>query len=138
MERGLFDFGYRDADVLLQCAGRSVLRPPENAVEVSLGPVRRVLPATARGKEDTFTEPSPGHGRAGGGDDPDAVGEERDVVEGDTRVEVLANEMVAVVQGGGEEFNRYFGGLGGLLRDIDELESGELACQQLRQRKHRK
>lgn len=68
--------------------------------------------------------------RASGGDNPDTVGKEGNVVEGDAWVEVLANKVVTVVQGNSEEFNFYFGGLGTWLGDVDEFESGELACQQ--------
>lgn len=58
-----------------------------------------------------------GGGRGGavaaeGGDGAVAVGEER-VGEGDARVEVLADEEVAVVEGAGREFDEELAGAGG-------------------------
>lgn len=115
--------------MLLQCAVWNVFRPAEDAVGALFGSVGGALPATARRKEYTFTEPVLGHGGASGGDDPNGIGEERDA-EGDARVEVLADEVVTVVQGSCEEFNLYFGRLGTWFGNVDEFESDKLTCQQ--------
>ncbi len=66
-----------------------------------------------------------GGGRGGAGGDYDAapVGEEGDG-EGRTRVEVLADEEVAVVKGGGCEADEEFVGFGGGLGDFCNLETG--------------
>lgn len=69
-----------------------------------------VFPACARVEEDAFSGPLLGGGGGPRGcDDADAVGEEGDA-EGSARVEVLADEEVAVVEGGGGEG---YDGLGG-------------------------
>lgn len=52
-----------------------------------------------------------------------AVGEER-VCEGDGRVEVLADEEVAVVEGCGVEADEELAGAGGGEGDVGELEAG--------------
>lgn len=76
------------------------------------GPLGAVFPACPRVENDALVEPLRGGGRAAGRcDDAGAVGEERDA-KGGTRVEVLADEEVAVVEGGGAEGDN---GLEGLL-----------------------
>lgn len=64
-----------------------------------------------------------GGGGAGGDDDAAAVGEEGDV-EGRAGVEVLADEEVAVVEGGGGEADEEFVGLRGGVGDFGYLETG--------------
>jgi hypothetical protein len=67
------------------------------------GPFEAVFPARARVEYDALLEPFLRvWGGSGRRDGADAVGEERDA-EGCARVEVLADEEVAVVEGGGGE-----------------------------------
>lgn len=68
-----------------------------------LGAFGRVFPACSRVQEDALAVPFlRRRGRACGGDDADAVCEEG-YAEGGARVEMLADEEVAVVEGGGGE-----------------------------------
>jgi hypothetical protein len=70
-----------------------------------LGAVRAVFPAGARVEEDALAFPFLGGGGGPcGGDDADAVGEEGHA-EGGARVEMLADEEVAVIEGGGEGYD---------------------------------
>jgi hypothetical protein len=66
-------------------------------------PLERIGPADAWVQDDALVEPGGCGGRgARGSYDTDAVGKERDA-EGCARVQVLADEEVAVVEGGGGE-----------------------------------
>jgi hypothetical protein len=87
------------------------LRAAEDRVAARcFGPVGRVGPACAWVQDDALVEPL-FRCRAGRCDKTDAVGEEGDA-EGSAGVEVLADEEVAVVEGGGCEG---YDGLGALV-----------------------
>lgn len=96
--------------------------PAEDGVDVAFGAVGGAVPAAAGGDEDAFAEVVGRDGGAGGDDGADAVGEEGGG-EGDCGVEVLADEVVAVVEGGGVELDCDFVRLRGGEREVAEFES---------------
>lgn len=122
----LLDLARVDADILLQRAERVQFRAAEDRVAGrGLGPVGRGGPSRAGVQDDALVEPvGGGGGGAGGSDDAAAVGEEGDG-EGRPGVEVLADEEVAVVEGGGGEADEELVGLWGGVGDFGDLETGD-------------
>lgn len=102
------DFGGRRDHVVLRCAagGRD---GAAGRGEGALGPFGRRGPAAARGEDDALAEERGVAFWAGGFHDAAAVGKER-VLEGDPRVQVLALEVVSVVECGGFEADEKLAG----------------------------
>jgi len=92
-----------DTNDLLQRPQLARLRPAQNLIpRLVFGPRRVIFPAPARRQDDLLPKPGFRGGGAERGDDAEAVCEEGDS-EGRGGVEVLAQEEVAVVEGGGVE-----------------------------------
>lgn len=104
MRRALFQLpGIERHDVGQRARGIRLGATEDGVALGVLGAVEAVFPPRARVEHDALVEPGfGGRGPARRGDDADAVGEEGHA-EGCAGVQVLADEEVAVVEGGGGE-----------------------------------